>query len=99
MKRFVFTAATFCALAVASLGLSGAATAAPLGGSSANDVVNQLSAQGYSVQINGDQNAPLSECTVTGVSGLSGTDSNGRAIKADGSTVYVGVSCDDDHDE
>ena len=99
MKRFVFTAATFGALAVSALGLSGAATAAPMGGSSADDVVKQLTAQGYSVQINGDQSAPLSECTVTGVSGLSGTDSNGRALKADGSTVYVGVSCNDDHDE
>jgi hypothetical protein len=79
--------------------MSGAAAAAPLGGASADDVVNQLSAQGYSVQINGDQSAPLSECTVTGVSGLAGTDSNGRAIKAAGSTAYVGVSCNDDHDE
>jgi len=61
--------------------------------------VNTLQGQGYDVQLNGDQNAPLSECTVTGVSGLSGSLANGQPGVPAGSTVYVGVSCDDDHDE
>ncbi len=57
-----------------------------------------LRAQGYDVQINGDQNAPLSECTVTGVSGLSGSNADGQPGVSKGSTVYVGVDCNDDHD-
>jgi hypothetical protein len=99
MHRFAIGAATIGIFAGTALGLAGTAAAAPLGGSNAADAVSQLKAQGYSVQINGDQNAPLSECTVTGISGLSGTDSYGKPINAKGSTVYVGVSCDDDHDE
>jgi hypothetical protein len=51
------------------------------------------------VHTNGEQNAPLSECTVMGASGLNETDSCGQAAAPAGSTVYVGVSCDDDHDE
>lgn len=99
MKRFAIGAATVGLLTLGTLGFAGAASAAPLGGSNAADAVSQLRAQGYNVQINGDQNSPLSECTVTGVSGLNGTNSNGQAGVPMGSTVYVGVSCNDDHDE
>jgi hypothetical protein len=87
-------------VAAATLGLAGTAAAAPTGGSNAADAVNQLKAQGYNVQINGDQNAPLSECTVTQVSGLSGTNSAGKPLTpAQAGTVYVSVSCNDNHDE
>jgi hypothetical protein len=99
MKTLIASFATAGILAAAGLGLAATAAAAPLGGSSAADTVNSLQAKGYDVQINGDQNAPLSECTVTGVSGLSGSNANGQAGVPKGSTVYVGVSCDDDHDE
>ena len=99
MNRFAAGAATAGILTVSALGFAGCALAAPSGGSSAAHVVNQLTAQGYDVQINGDQTAPLSECTVTDISGLSGTDSKGHALMPNGSTVYVGVDCDDDHDE
>jgi hypothetical protein len=99
MRGLAIGAATFGMLAAATLGLAGAAGAAPTGGSNAADAVNQLRAEGYSVQINGDQNAPLSECTVTGVSGLSGTNSTGQAVVPMGSTVFVGVACNDDQDE
>ena len=53
----------------------------------------------YDVQVQGDTNAPLSECIATQVSGLSGSNANGRSGVPAGSTVYVTVSCDDGQDE
>ncbi|MGX9788090.1 hypothetical protein [Mycobacterium sp. MMS18-G62] len=100
MRGLAIGTATVGILALATLGLAGTAAAAPTGGSNAADAVNQLKAQGYTVQINGDQNAPLSECVTTQVSGLSGTNSAGKPLTpAQVGTVYVTVSCDDDHDE
>jgi len=90
MNRFILGAAGAGILAATTLGLAVPAAAAPLGGSNASEVVNALRAKGYDVQINGDQSASLSACTVTDVSGLS---------SASKGTVYVGVSCNDDHDE
>jgi hypothetical protein len=99
MHRFTIGAVAAGMFAATALGPAGLATAAPLGGSNASVAVDQLQAQGYDVQINGDQSAPLSECTVTGISGLSGTNSSGHSSASRGSTVYVGVDCNDDHDE
>jgi ketopantoate reductase len=98
MRTLIVGLGTVGMLTAATLALAGTAAAAPLGGGSAADAVNHLRAQGYDVQINGDQNAPLSECTVTGVSGLSGSKPNGQPGVSKGSTVYVGVDCNDDHD-
>jgi len=98
MHRIAIVAASAGVLTAAAIGLTGFASAAPTGGSNAADAVNELQAQGFSVQINGDQGSPLSECSVTGISGLSGTNSKGQAYVQKGSTVYVGVDCDDDHD-
>jgi hypothetical protein len=87
-------------LTAATLALAGTAAAAPMGGGSAADADKSLRAQGYDVQINGDRNAPLSECTVTGISGLSvGNAADDSSLVSRGSTVYVGVDCNDDHDE
>jgi hypothetical protein len=83
----------------AAVGLAGVAAAAPTGGANAADVVKQLKAEGYSVQIDNDLDTPLSECTVTDVSGLDGTNWAGKPLTpAEVGTVHVGVSCDDDHD-
>lgn len=64
--------------AAAALGLAGTATAVPFGGSSAADTVATLPSQGFSVQINGTVNVPLSRCTTTGVHGLPGPEAAGR---------------------
>ena len=51
------------------------------------------------MQIDNDLDTPLSECTVTDVSGLDGTNWAGKPLTpAEVGTVHVGVSCDDDHD-
>ena len=69
------------ALAAVSLGLAGPAAAA--GG--ADDVVNGLKSDGYSVQLNGAPSANLSVCTVSSVKKDSAGGSN--------PTAYVDISC------
>ncbi|TDZ78551.1 hypothetical protein DE4585_04388 [Mycobacteroides salmoniphilum] len=82
---FLVAVAALGAMAVASFAFSAQASASAGGGSSAADTVNQLQAQGYTVQLNGIADAPLSQCVVTGVEGLSGATAF--------STVYVDISC------
>jgi hypothetical protein len=45
---------------------------------------------GYSVQLNGSLTGSLPQCTVTGVHGLSDTDTGATVGSG---TVYVDVSC------
>jgi hypothetical protein len=48
---------------------------------------------------NGYRDVPLSECSVPGVHGLSGTDSAGKPLTpAEVGTVYVDVNCPEDDD-
>jgi hypothetical protein len=102
MRGLAIGTVTFGILAAAGLGLAGAATAAPLGAQNARDAVNQLSAQGYSVSVqvtNGPRDVPLSECTVLDVSGLNGTNSEGKPLTpAEAGTVYVDANCPEDDD-
>ena len=49
--------------------------------------------------INGSRDVPLSECTVLGVPGLTGTNSAGQPLTpAEVGTVYVDVNCPEDDD-
>ena len=83
MKHYFAATAALFGIAVAALELAGPAHAAPTGGSNAADAVSQLRAQGYSVQLdvdNGPRSVALSECTVSDVSGLSGTNSAGKPL-------------------
>ena len=83
MRYFILGTASCGIMAAATLGFAGTAAAAPLGGSSATDAVSQLRAQGYSVQVNvqnGPRSSLLSECTVTDVTGMSGTNSAGKPL-------------------
>jgi hypothetical protein len=95
MSRFVVRTALVGVLAAGSLAVAGTAGAASLGGSSADNVVNQLRADGYSVQLNlnGTRDVPLSECTVTGVSGLPSTAPLTGQPTTQFTTVYVDVDC------
>ena len=102
MRRLAIGTTTFGILAAATLGLAGTASAAPLEDGSAADAINQLKAQGYSLQLNltnGYRDVPLSECSVLGVHRLSGTDSAGKPLTpAEVGTVYVDVNCPEDND-
>lgn len=80
--------AVLAAVAVPALGLAAHASAVPTGGTSAVDTVNALQAQGYSVQLNGIADVPLSECIVKDVHGLSDVRPT---------TAYVDISCPSDN--
>jgi hypothetical protein len=81
MKMFPIAVIGAGALAAVSLGLAGPASAA--GG--ADDVINGLKADGYSVQVNGAPSANLSACTVSSVK----KDSAGEPT----ATAYVDIAC------
>lgn len=81
MKKLALTVAGLGAMVALGLGFAGAAAAA--GG--ADDVVNGLTTQGYSVQINGTPTANLSQCTVNNV--------NKDAPGGFNLTAYVDISC------
>ena len=102
MGRLAIGTATFGIAAAATAGLAGAASAATYEDGSAADTINQLRGQGYSVQLNltnGYPDVPLSECSVLGVHGLSGTDAAGKPLTpAEVGTVYVDVNCPEDND-
>lgn len=63
-------------------------------GGNAGDTVTNLQKQGYSVQLNGSVSAPLSQCTVTDVHGVSAPPA-GQSSAMSSTTVYVDVSCPD----
>ncbi len=72
------------------------ASAMPTGGGSAVDTVSDLQSRGYHVQINANTTAPLSQCSVTDVHGLSGSNIDHTGSKIDAAqfhTVYVDVFC------
>ena len=72
------------------------AAAMPTGGGSAVDTVHELQSRGYHVQINANTTAPLSQCSVTDVHGLSGSNIDHTGHKLDSTqfdTVYVSVFC------
>lgn len=88
MRRIALTAIATSALAAATFGFAGtAAASSSTGGGSASDTIGNLQRQGYSVQINGNVSAPLSECVATDVHTATAMSSSG--------TVYVDVSCHD----
>jgi hypothetical protein len=81
------------------LALAGTAAAAP-SGSSADDTINQLKADGYNVQLNlnGTRDVPLSACTVTGLHGIPKTvPVGGTTSPTQFITVYVDVICPPDN--
>lgn len=99
MKRIAIGTAIAGTFVAGSLALAGTASAAPLGGSSADQAVNSLRARGYNVQLNlnGTRDVPLSECTVTGVNGLPRGSADQAAPAGQLSTVYVDVNCPPDN--
>jgi hypothetical protein len=102
MRRLAIGTAIFGMVSAATVGLAGVATAAPAGGEDALDALDQLRGQGYSVSVhvtNGPREVPLSECTVLDVSGLNGTNSEGRPLTpAQAGTVDIDANCPEDDD-
>jgi hypothetical protein len=100
LRTCALASATVGTLTAIGLGLAGAATAAPAVPGSAQDVISSLQAQGYSVQVNGTADYPMSACTVTGVTGMSDSnvDAAGRLLDPTKfTTAHVDITCPDDH--
>lgn len=85
MQKILIASAAFMALAGGSFGMAATASAAPAGASSVEETIYDLRTQGYTVQLNGTRNGPLSNCSVEAVRGTSN--------EAPGATVYVDLSC------
>ena len=87
---------TVCVATALALSLAPAAAALPTAGGSADETVAELRSRGYDVRVNSSTSVGLSECTVTGVHGLSDSnvDEYGHRIDpSQHSTVYVSVTC------
>lgn len=67
MKKVTFAGTVAAALSAGFLGFAAPALAAPSGGSDAQDTINSLQEQGYTVVVQNPNNVPLSEATVSGV--------------------------------
>jgi hypothetical protein len=67
MKKFGFAATIVSGLAAAIIGLAIPAAAAPTGPGNAQQTINQLQSQGYTVIVNRIGTAPLDQATVTAV--------------------------------
>jgi hypothetical protein len=67
MKKFGFAATIVSGLGAAIIGLAIPATAAPTGPGSAQQTINELQAQGYTVIVNRIGTAPLDQATVMAV--------------------------------
>ncbi len=90
------------AIAIAALGLAGAANAAPSGSTTASQTVNNLEAQGFRVIVNKIGTAPLEQCVVSSVrpgQTYSRMDSGAPGAMGDivttvtARTVYVDLAC------
>jgi hypothetical protein len=67
MRTLPITAVAAAALFTAAWGASAPASAAPSGPSTAQDTVNALKAQGYTVILSRTGTAPLTQCLVHGI--------------------------------
>jgi hypothetical protein len=72
MKTAIFATIANAGLAAVTFGLASPASAAPSDVGTAQDTVNSLQAQGFTVIVNKVGNAPLSQCRVSG--GATGPD-------------------------
>ena len=98
MKFIVATGA----MAIAALGLAGAANAAPSGPTTASDALKSLQAQGFHVILNKTGTGPLDQCVVHSVrpgqtferndSGAPGAGSSIVTTVTD-KTVYLDLAC------
>ena len=89
MKKLTITAATVSALAATTLGLAGAAAAAPTGNANAQSLQTQLQDSGYDGEFNGSITAPLADCLVTGEHPYVTEPEPAGEFE----TVYIDVSC------
>ena len=92
MKNFALAAAVATGLAAATIGLAAPALAAPTGPGNAQQTVNELQSQGYTVIVNRIGTSPLDQATVVAVrpgQTYSRTDSG---VPGAGNDIYTTVT-------
>jgi hypothetical protein len=100
MNKFGFAGAIVAGLVTAIIGLAAPASAAPAGPGSAQQTINELQAQGYTVIVNRLGTAPLDQASVVAVrpgqtfsrtdTGVPGAGNDIHTTVTD-KTVYVDV--------
>jgi hypothetical protein len=92
MRRFTSVIVGAAVIGLGAISSAGVVSAAPSGVGNAQDTVNALEADGYTVQLNGNPVGPLSMCSVTGVHGLPNDPPvSGQPLRL--TTVYVDLDC------
>ncbi|GAS94183.1 uncharacterized protein RMCC_1149 [Mycolicibacterium canariasense] len=100
MRTHLITAATAAALFTGTLAASAPAAAAPSGPPNAQDTVNSLRAQGYSVILSRTGTAPLTQCLVHAIrpgQEVTRSDSSGPGdtftTVVVSKSIYLDVTC------
>jgi hypothetical protein len=92
MRKVTFATIATAGLAAVTFGLASPVSAAPTDTGTAQDTINELKAQGYTVIVNKAGNAPLGQCTVSAVKPghvYSRTDSGAPGAMDDLTTTVV----------
>ena len=90
MKKFGFAAAMVSGVAAAIIGLAAPAAAAPTG--PAQQTINELQAQGYTVIVNRTGTAPLDQATVVAVRPGQTYSRTDTGVPGAGNDIYTTVT-------
>ena len=92
MKKFKFAAAMVGGVAAAIIGLAAPAAAAPTGPGNAQQTINELQAQGYTVIVNRIGSAPLDQATVVAVRPGQTYSRTDTGVPGAGNDIYTTVT-------
>ena len=92
MNKFGFATAIVGGLAAAVIGLAAPASAAPAGPGSAQQTINELQAQGYTVIVNRLGTAPLDQASVVAVRPGQTYSRTDTGVPGAGNDIYTTVT-------
>jgi hypothetical protein len=92
MRKFGFAAAIVSAVAPAVIGLAAQAVAAPTGPGKAQQTIDELQAQGYTVIVNRLGTAPLDQATVVAVRPGQTYSRTDTGVPGAGNDIYTTVT-------
>ena len=92
MKKFGIASAMISAAAAAIIGLAAPAAAAPSGPGSAQQTINELQAQGYTVVVNRIGTAPLDQASVVAVRPGQTYSRTDTGVPGAGNDIYTTVT-------
>jgi hypothetical protein len=92
MKKFGLATAMTAGVAAALIGLAAPAVAAPTGPGNAQQTINELQAQGYTVIVNRIGTAPLDQASVVAVRPGQTYSRTDTGVPGAGSDIYTTVT-------